>query len=443
MLSLDLFALDRDIARGVRAVRAFHRALRRDLPRAEEDHPLASVRWVSGQTSFDEISKLQPDDPLREPLRRWIFHLALVRIAREPTLRVARAWHEESLRLERPEPLQTSPRDLVGRILRERVLAKRALFIEGLSAGAPRLSQIQKDRDEALVEIASRLGVEDPWSMWLGFSHAESQALARDLLDRTEDLAGQLFAGANDPSDFLELLLARDVKGSFPQRTGRWVEPLFLRTPLLAGLSIDPGRMPEALGASSFVRALARFGAAYTRAALPREAPFVLANDPADLHPQRRGALFASLLAEPVFLQRAMGLSRDEARAAKRVVARSILGSLRFEAARTLSGDARTPAGDVEDLLSRASFVEWPRPLAHVLPRASFLAPVRLIAAISAAEDRLAMIQRFDEDWFRNPHALRHLREEDGTLAPRALDAEDLRNRCLPRLASTLLEAAS
>ena len=55
-MAFDPFALDRDIARGARAARRFLRALRRDLPSAEMDHPLAPLRWVAGKTTFDEVS---------------------------------------------------------------------------------------------------------------------------------------------------------------------------------------------------------------------------------------------------------------------------------------------------------------------------------------------------------------------------------------------------
>lgn len=439
MLPFDPLALDRDLSRGARASRHFLRALEHDLPLAEQDLPFAGIRWVSTKTTFDALSRLEASDPLRDPFRRWVFVLALVRIAREPLLLRARAFHEETIRLERPAPTQTSARDLILRILRERSLDARALWIEGLSQAAPRITSASRACQEAFVEIARRLGVDDPWSMWLGFEHREAQGLARDLLIETEDLAGQLFGGTLSVSAWLELALAREVKGSWPTRPERLLPSLFGGTPLWEGLDIQPGAMPEILGASSLVRAFARFGAAYAEAAAPRGGLFALRHDPRGLRPLRRGALFGSLLAEPVFLRRMLGLSRDEARQSARALARSLLGAVRLEAARTLS--FTTAIGDLEELHSVALHAAWPLSLASVLPRSSPWAPLRLVAALEAARDRAWLIDRFDEDWFRNPHALRHLREEDGTLAPAEVDPEALR-KDLPAFTSILAELA-
>lgn len=441
MLSFDPFALDRDIARAARTARRFRRALREDPKRADEERPLERLRSVAGKTRFDEVSAMPEGDPMREPLRRWVFELALLRIAHEPILREARLWHEEIARIEQPEKLVTSPRELLARARRERIPAKRRGWIDALASVAPRMAQASKERDEALVEIASRMGVSDPWSMRLPQDRAFITQLARELLERTDDLASQLFGRAGDLSGWIELVLARDVRGSWPRSAGRFVEALFDRTPLVAGLSLDTGPMPEALGASSLIRALARFGAAHARAAAPRGRPFVLANDPSDLAPLRRGALFGSLLADPIFLRRSVGLSRDEAKEAGRILARTLLGALRLEAARTVAGDARTSPRDLEELFARALGIEWPPSLAHVLPRASFEAPARLLAGLLAASEREGLIDRFDEDWFRNPHALQYLREDDPGLNPADLDPKALGE--LPGRLSKALEALS
>lgn len=441
MLAFDPFALDRDIAHGARAARKLCRALRQGSPRAEEAHSLTQLRSVAGKTRFDAVSSMPEGDPFREPLRRWIFRLALLRIAREPIFREARAWHEKSALIEHPETLVASPHERLARILRERVPAKRAAWIDALGKIAPQLSQAAKERDEALLEIASRMGAPDPWALRLPCDRSLVVELARDFLDATDDLASELLGSAGDFSGWIELVLARDVRGSWPVRTGRFVEQVFDRTPLVAGLSIDTGPMPEALGASSFVRALARFGSAHARAAAPREKPFVLAHDPSDLVPLRRGALFGSLLADPVFLRRIVGLSRDEARQSARILARSLLGAVRLEASRVLANDARTPARDVEELHSRALGIPWPPSLANVLPKASLEAPVRFLAALVATSERDELIHRFDEDWFRNPHALEHLREDDRALTPSPLVADALAE--LPARLSKALQILS
>lgn len=434
-MAIDTLALDRDIARGARAAQRFLESLRRNLPRAEEDHPLASVRWVAGKTTFDEVSRWPEGDPMREPFRRWVLYLALVRIAREPLLEAARAWHAPH-RVPEPEPTIASPRELVLRILRERVLAKRRAWIAALAREGGEVAAASKRRDEALAEIASRMGVEDPWSMWLPVPRARVQELAQAFLARTDELASQLLKGG-EVAQVLEVGLAREVRGSWPVNADRFLGEAFGRTELVRHLRLETGPMPELLGASSLVRALARFGRAYAEAAAPREAPFALAHDPVELHPRRRGALFGSLVADTVFLRRMLGASRDEARDSSRLVARSLLLALRWEAARALVFDARTSPTVVEEVFCRATAVPWPRPLAHVLPKSTPLALVRFLAALLAMRDRDEMVQRFDEDWFRNPHGLRHLREEDGTLGRSPVRPETL-DETVSALASQL-----
>lgn len=422
-MAVDPFALDRDIARGAKAARRFLRALRRDLPSAEQDHPLLPVRWVAGKTTFDEVSGWPATDPMRDAYRRWVLYLALVRIAREPLLKAARAWHEKH-RIFEPEEMFVSSRELVKRVLRERVVAKRRAWVSALAKVAGEVASASKRRDEALAEIASRMGAEDPWALWLPVPRARVRELAEDFLARTDELASQLFKG--DVAEVLETGLARQVRGSWPVNAERFLGEAFGRTELVRHLRLETGPMPELLGASSLVRALARFGKAYAVAAAPREAPFVLAHDPVELHPLRRGALFGSLVADPVFLRRMLGASRDEARDSSRVVACSLLLTLRFEAARALVFDARTSPHVVEETYHRVTRVPWPRGLAHVLPQSSPLALVRFLGALLAVQDRNEMVHRFDEDWFRNPHGLRHLREEDGTFGRQGIDPETL-----------------
>lgn len=438
MLPFDPLSLDRDLARGARAARAFCRDLRHDLARAEQEHPLEPVRWVAGKTTFEALAELPPSDPMRDALRRWVFALAIVRIAREPLLVASRSWHARTIRVERPEPALLDARDVVARLLRERSSDRRRLLLDALASDAPRIARAERDRDEAEGEIASRMGVGSLRAMRLPCDPEKVDELARLVLASTGDLARSTFSGGT-LADGIARVVARDVEGSWPVHFARFVESAFAATPLAHGVPLDPGAFPAALGASSLARALARFGAAYARAAAPADAPFALAHDPTDVHPLRRGALFGALAADPTFLRRALGLSRDAARSASRALAATLLAAVRLEAARTLVGDARTGARDATDALAAALHLDVPLPLAHVLPRTEPRAPARLLAALLATGDRAAMIERFDEDWFRNPHGLRDLRERDGTLAPFTVDAVALREA--PKALASSLEA--
>jgi hypothetical protein len=78
------------------------------------------------------------------------------------------------------------------------------------------------------------------------------------------------------------------------------------------------------------------------------------------------------------------------------------------------------PESEGQDRLQDVFKVGLPSSLVGVMPRASPRAPHALAAALLAAGDAEMLRQRFDEDWYRSPHALRHLRESDA--APYATD---------------------
>src|SRR5262249_20659453 len=155
----------------------------------------------------------------------------------------------------------------------------------------------ERELEQARLEITSRFGFSDPFDIASPYDKPALSEAARDLLAGSSDLAKSFFAGVEDLAALSGLWVARDVRGEWPQNlSARWLSDLFAGTPLLAGLSLDIGPLPKPNGASSFARALSRFGAAYARAAAGRDRPFVLAHDATSAHPMRRGALFSALL---------------------------------------------------------------------------------------------------------------------------------------------------
>jgi hypothetical protein len=323
------------------------------------------------------------------------------------------------IQLEEPEPGTYSVRDIVGLLLREPARARRHAWFDALVDHAEPSALLERELGHARLEVSSRLGIPDPLAM-APYDQGALGASAQAILTRTDDLARALFQPCEDLSDLASLLLSREVRGVWPaQPSARWLRETFERTPLLEGLSPDLGPLPPPRGASSFARALARFGAAYARDAALGHGPFVTSLDPADAHPRRRGALFGSLLAEPIFLRKVMGFSRDEASAVARTLARTLLGAIRLEATRTLVDIAVAPPADVEDALHRAFACPVPRAAGSVLPRPCPEAWSRFAAMLLAALDSQALIEQFDDDWFKNPRALLALREEDA--APRAI----------------------
>jgi hypothetical protein len=207
------------------------------------------------------------------------------------------------------------------------------------------------------------------------------------------------------------------------------------------------------LGASSFARALSRFGAALAAASVPPTAPFALAHPPFDLRRARRAALFAGLLADPVFLARALGLGHARAHAQARATARAFLLTLRLDAARALLVHGRRAGHPGHPLLSsvqegadrfeeatrRALGAPIPGALAGVVPDLDPGAALHVLGALLAAGDRGRLVERFDEDWFRNPRAAVAIREEDSVFpaSPGLLAPAELR----PRAAAADLEA--
>src|SRR5262249_25898498 len=150
-----------------------------------------------------------------------------------------------------------------------------------------------------------------------------------------------------------------------------------------------------------------------------------------DLRRARRAALFAGLAADPVFGARALKIGRGRARDQARGVARALLISLRLDAARVLLRGAlvlprRERAARFEEITAAALGVPIPPSLAGVVPRLGPDDPARFAGALLAARDRRALVEGFDEDWFKSPHAAHAIREEDAAPASHTVKEDAL-----------------
>lgn len=127
----------------------------------------------------------------------------------------------------------------------------------------------------------------------------------------------------------------------------------------------------------------------------------------------RHAALFASVLLEPTFHRRKLGLGRDRAARQTKEIARAALVWLRIAALRALAWPLLgTSAGlrDFEDLAERALGRPMQARLLGVVPRLRFEdleAPAAMLEAITL---RTKLRDSFDEDWFDNPGALEQIR---------------------------------
>jgi hypothetical protein len=410
---IDFRQLDKDIARGARAERAWRRMLRTDATLAAAEPWFEPVRHVTTRTTFQEITELPEADPLREPLLGWIYRLSLTRIAGAQLVQTAYARQNATFDVEKPERGTFSARNLMSSVLRATDAEKARAWSRALEESGPSILAAERTLRQAELEIIGRLGAAE-LSLDSPYPRDALVEQAALFMSRTDDLASSLLRDEKDIATVVQRALGRDVPGVWPTRaSSRWLFDQFQSTEFLGGLSLDLGQVPPTLGASSFARALARFGAAYARAAASSKEMFAVAHDPTDAHPLRRGALFASLLADPLYLRRQLGFSRAAAEKAARSLAATLLVEARLCAARTTTDTALAAASETHELMEHALKTRVSPELSGVLPRPCRQAPLRFGAMLMANDDRELLRGEFDEDWFRNPRALLFLRDRD------------------------------
>jgi hypothetical protein len=412
MGDLDLLQLDKDIARAAAAERTWFRTVRVDAVRAAEGAWFEPVRYTTTRSTFQQIAELPKEDPFREPMLAWVYRLSLTRIARDQILEAASVRQKATFTIDKPERGTFSARSLASRVLGEPDAEKARAWVLALGGAGPTVLLAERTQRQAELEITGRLGAAE---LCLDSPYDRETLLqeAKQFIARSDDVASALFGQEKDLVAVVQRILARDVPGVWPRSDARWLFEQFRSGDLLDGLSLDLGPLSTTLGASSVARTLARFGAAYARAATSASATFVHAHDPTDAHPLRRGALFASLLADPIYLRRQLGFSRDASEKAARALAVTFLAEARLSATRSLVDFALASGNAIHEVVEHALFARVPAPLSGVLPRPCRLAPLRLAAMFLATDDREALRAEFDEDWFRNPRALFFLRERD------------------------------
>jgi hypothetical protein len=410
--------IDRRIARAALEMRRAERAMRHGAE-SERASVLEAHRAVSSRSMWIELGE-RASDPILSAAQAWVYVLTIERVAWPASAKAAAAWHAPSIEMEEPKPERLSPRVVRARLLAETAPERRRILASALEQGAGALADAVRVADERRAEAARRLGVDDPDRIEIPIDPPSALAVAAErLLERTAEL---MPPRPGRWGDAIAQSLARDAGEGWPARLGvRWFDDLFRKTGLLEGLAPELERLPEPLGATSFARALAAFGGAWAEADVPRSAPFSLARPPFDLRRHRRAALFGALAADPMFIVRVLGLGRDRARRQAQEVARALLVTLRLDAARvllrksaTMSHGAR--AERFEELTDRAWGSPVPGRLAGVVPTLAATDAARFAGVLLSATDRRSLVDRFDEDWFRSPHAARALREEQGVL---------------------------
>jgi hypothetical protein len=402
---------DREIARTARGAARFARRLEAGEDVSQSD-PFASTRLVTGRSAFQAVSELDPSDPLRASLLRWIYRLAEARINLPTILRVAAERRHVEHVVSNPERGRFTLSDVLRRGLAEP--RRREAWFESYLAQAETLGTAVAVRWERRKEVAARLGLPAPDAMdGVG---ADVYAAAEHWLTRTDDAFGSVA-----PSSFGELVTLALAERA-PCELSRHLVPstvldYFRETDLLRDVDLDPGPLPEPMAPTSIMRGLARVFASFVDATAPRNQPFVVAHDPYGLRRRTSGALFATLPLGGAFARRSLGVDAAKLTDYERHLAGALLVHTRASALRVLVRRAafegrKTLREFFESGTERALGVPLPGEAAGAMLRLHDDELQRFAAMLLAASRAAEQRDEHDDDWYRNPRAIEQLRDE-------------------------------
>lgn len=410
--------IDQRIARAAGSWRGAARALRKD-PDANRYNVLENHRAVTTRSMWQELGE-RSKDPILAAARPWVYALVLERLVWPARVLMAQALHGAAIEVPDLELQRLSPRTVLDRILTDPEMDRRRFYVDGFVRGIGSLHDASFVMAERRAEALRRLGVDDADLYEVPL---DPPAALMRLAERVLDVTNQFLPrGFRRWDEVLMHGLGREAGEGWPARLSlRWFTELFASTGLLDGLALPGIDPPKLLGAVSFVRALALFGRVYAETDVSRSAPFVFIRSPYDLRVARRSALFGSLPLDPVFGVRTLGLGKTRAVDQARQIARALVVTLRMDALRVLLRgmvllSSRVRRERFEELTNKALGVVVSMELEFVLPRLSPEDPTRLLGTLLAASDRRMLIERFDEDWFRSPHAALQIRSEQAEL---------------------------
>lgn len=429
----DLRSLDRDVTRAVAQVDEWRSGLTEDPATRSEDDPFDGVRRVSAKSTRDALLACEPSEaerPLRDSLVRWTAALIQTRIGLSDEVTLATQAGAPRARFEGDATQRVSWRDAWRRLVAARNAGEARLWLDAAGEAGPPIAALNRMRASRRREVAHRLGEPHPWALLLPAPPEAFGRCARRVLDATEPIA-QVLRKESPPdareaaTTILESVARRAGEGWPARLSPSWLERTF--SGFARGLPLRIGRLPPALGAASFARALFAFGLAARIASAPRSLPFVVAREPAFIGAYRSAFLFASLAADQDFQRRVLGVSRRTAVEQARELARTALLDVRLHAARVLlsaPGEAET------DVFEEIGTRLFGRPLDSRLrgawPQSRDDEPARLVALVQVPRLRGLLIERFDIDWYRNPRAWAHLRAEGSLPAWEAIDEKAL-----------------
>lgn len=417
MLNLDPFALDRTIARFADQRERF---LARLVTGEDQDHTFEDLPPGLDAELLSTLERAKAQDPLAFALSEWVRFL-LHEHASLGALRQVTAAFRIRHRIDDPERAELSIYEMRQRLVSD--YERGAEWQQAISSRASALSSRRLAYFDLRNDLGARLGMLAPeWVASLG-------ELGGAIVMATDDAFAEL--RPRSLGDLARHGLGRDAPGDYPQRmTPRALSELLSERAWLHGIDPKLGELPAGLGPASFGRALDQLGRALHDAGASAKQPFVMARDPKGLRRAEFGALFALLLQNPAFALHKLGVDRTRLRDHLRVMSRVALVTVRVAIARTAlalasRAEPRAYRQAFEIVVPRATGCELPISLAGVV-LVDEDAPHHFAALLTAVTRSRDLIERHDQDWFRDPRVVEELRGELESPPPREANLQSV-----------------
>lgn len=409
MSDFDILRLDRDLRTTAQRWRAFQRGMKQ-ADQAPLD-PYEATRWVSSHETFAELSSL-PSDPVVAAARRWVYRLAEQRINQRVLVQLEYSYRNTPHVFDDPEHNRMTLHQIFERILSDDT--RRASWVKTFAYAGADLSRYTSVLWERRREIAERM-LEGPATSIEGCCLDLEEHAERWLA--TTDRIWESFSKPRY-SDYVALTLGKKADAGWPARlTTATLLDWFRSSHLFSSLNLDPGTLPRALGASSFLRGIGRIGAAWVDATAPKHQPFVIAHDPYGLKRRTYEAFFGMLLATPTFLTQVLKVGQRPARGHRQILGLTLLAHSRVAAMRVLLRPLalqgpRVLGAKIENVCYDA--LGFPLKLENfgVFFPLQVDDAARFAGLLLGHQALLGTIETHSDDFYRNPRAIDQLRSE-------------------------------